>query len=403
MSKRKDEAGDGESCPKRHAVTLGHAESEETSWLDCVFQVNHESHANRLISYFENESIRRLMYPVDSKDGSCAVSAEILGYGNAVEKTGNLMIMFHRISLTPKEWTTWMYSSLLRHVVTRMYFLKGGHEGRYASTKEEMVDQLKGSCKITEPIRLTCCPKTLQVEILDTCEKLGDACPLDFHPVTFKHVLHVIQLPDGSLRYSIREPDETYLTRSDETSRIPGQFCRAAGKLQEALLVSGFLGECANGEGIAIDVGAAPGGWTHQLATHMDTVIAIDPAELHPTVLALKNVKHVRKMSQDAGAEIDQIVGDRCISLLSCDANRAPHGLAEMLFPALKYLKRGGLLVITLKFGRKGDSKVAKCVEGLSEAFSKLGGDAKSPLTDMQTLFLLSNTQHERTIVARKA
>ena len=45
--------------------------------------------------------------------------------------------------------------------------------------------------------------------------------------------------------------------------------------------------------------GAAPGGWTEFLARSKGLrVYAVDPAELHPDVLALPGVTHLRKTSQ---------------------------------------------------------------------------------------------------------
>lgn len=405
MSKRKESDGDGMCCHKRHAANAGHAESGDGSRpeLDCVFQVNHESHANRLIHYFNDECIRNRLFPVDPQGGACAVSAGILGYGNSIEKTGNLMVILSKITMTPREWVTWMHSSIFHHVITRMYFLEGGQDEKSVSSIPELVERMQSEFSTTGPVRLMCCPRTLEAKILDVCEKMGDQNSLEFHPVTFKHVLHVIQQPDGFLRYSLRAPEETYHTKPDGSARVPGQFCKAAGKLHEALLVTGFLEECVQSHDIAIDVGAAPGGWTHQLASYMKTVIAIDPAELHPTVLALKNVQHVKKMSQEAGPEIEGIVGDGCVSLISCDANRPPYRLGEMLAPSLKYLKKGGLLILTLKFNGKGENLLKKGLKGLSEAFFKGDAVGESSLTDMHAIFLLANTQNERTVVARKA
>lgn len=403
MSKRKEQNGLGDGSPKRHAVTSGHAEQDDSSWVDCVFQVNHKSHANRIIRYFENETIRKRMFPLDPDGSPCAASASILGYGNNVEKVGTLLVIFPRIALSPVEWVTWIYSSLFQHIVMRMYFVEGGKDGKHAATVEELIDHMGRDFVTQGPVRLMCCPRTLETTIIDIYDNMGGASPFEFHPVTFKHVLHVIQLPDGSLRYSMRSPEETYHTRSDGSARIPGQFCKAAGKLQEALMVTGFFENHVEGHGIAIDVGSAPGGWTHQLARHMESVLSIDPANLHPTVLALKNVVHIKKMSQHAGAEIESILGDRQVSLLSCDANRHPDRLGEMLAPALQYLQKGGLLILTLKFTARGENRVRKCLESLADTFSQGNTVEASPLTDMQALFLLANTQNERTVVARKA
>ncbi len=45
---------------------------------------------------------------------------------------------------------------------------------------------------------------------------------------------------------------------------------------------------------VAVDVGAAPGGWTRLLARACAPVYAIDPANLDPDVVALPNVVHIK-------------------------------------------------------------------------------------------------------------
>ncbi len=45
---------------------------------------------------------------------------------------------------------------------------------------------------------------------------------------------------------------------------------------------------------MAVDVGAAPGGWTRLLARACAPVYAIDPANLDPDVVALPNVVHIK-------------------------------------------------------------------------------------------------------------
>lgn len=62
----------------------------------------------------------------------------------------------------------------------------------------------------------------------------------------------------------------------------------------------------------AIDVGAAPGGWSSYLADNCGyEVIAIDPAELHPDVAARPGVHHIKARSTDALQEIDRLLQGR--------------------------------------------------------------------------------------------
>ena len=179
-----------------------------------------------------------------------------------------------------------------------------------------------------------------------------------------------------------------------------GLRARRIPPLSETLLVSGFTDFSRREKGVAVDVGASPGGWTHQLAKDMETVIAIDPAELHESVLELENVHHVQKPSQNAAGDLEKILGDRNISLLTCDANRHPSFVAEMLAPVVKYVKPGGLMVITLKYSFKGRKKhkSSESMEELKESFLKFGYE----LDHMRTVWLLSNTAYEKTVLCRK-
>lgn len=209
------------------------------------------------------------------------------------------------------------------------------------------------------------------------------------HPVVHDHTLHVVVLSPSCVRYELRPAEETYKTPCIATSRVPGQPSKAAGKLSEALAASGFS---PRGEGAAIDVGAAPGGWTLQIAKFMHLVVAIDPAELHPEVDALPNVVHLQKKSQEAGDELFRVLGGCPVDLIVCDANRHPLEIMDTLRPLLGVLRPGGFLLLTLKFRGKGwekEGSEALMLEVLGPGFERV-----------KLLWLFCNTQFERTLVA---
>jgi hypothetical protein len=59
----------------------------------------------------------------------------------------------------------------------------------------------------------------------------------------------------------------------------------------------------------AIDVGACPGGWTSYLADSCGyNVIAVDPAELHPDVLARPGVHHIKARAADAVQGMERLL-----------------------------------------------------------------------------------------------
>ena len=211
----------------------------------------------------------------------------------------------------------------------------------------------------------------------------------DLHPVDYAWTLHVVTLHDGTLRFQMRPGAETFLTADKGPRRVPGQFCKAAGKLVEALEVSGFQ----TGSGAAIDVGASPGGWTVQLAQRFELAIAVDPADMHPSAL-LPNVVHVRRMSQDATEEIEAALAGRAVDLVCCDANTHPFAVVELLRPVLGMLRPGGLLVLTLKYRGKGKDK--------EDHFQRVEEIVGEGFTDFTHLWLCANTRTERTLVARR-
>jgi len=123
-------------------------------------------------------------------------------------------------------------------------------------------------------------------------------------------------------------------------ARDEGQISRAEFKLLEALAV--FKIELPP-RGVALDLGAAPGGWTRVLRQRRQYVTAVDPADLHPSLQADANVRHKRVTAEAYLAEgpdtFDLIVND--MRLDARDSARLmvayapylyPHGIALMTF-----------------------------------------------------------------------
>jgi hypothetical protein len=83
------------------------------------------------------------------------------------------------------------------------------------------------------------------------------------------------------------------------------------------------------------------------------------------------------------------------VDVVVCDVNAHPKQAASMLGPVLPLLAPGGLLILTLKlFGKGREGKAA-----YRDVVAELLGEGLEP---GQLLWLLNNTQFERTYVARK-
>ncbi len=124
-------------------------------------------------------------------------------------------------------------------------------------------------------------------------------------------------------------------------AREPEQISRAEFKLLEALET--FKIELPP-RGRALDLGAAPGGWTRVLRQKEQYVTAVDPAWLHATLQTDKGVRHLRLTAEEYLEQYpdtyDVIVND-----MRLDARDS----ARLMGEYGRYLYPHGLAIITLK------------------------------------------------------
>ncbi len=129
-------------------------------------------------------------------------------------------------------------------------------------------------------------------------------------------------------------------------AREDGQISRAEFKLLEALEI--FKIELPP-RGRALDLGAAPGGWTRVLRQKEQYVTAVDPAWLHPSLQKDKGVRHLRLTAEEYLEQYpdtyDVIVND-----MRLDARDS----ARLMGEYGRYLYPHGLAIITLKLPEKG-------------------------------------------------
>ena len=164
---------------------------------------------------------------------------------------------------------------------------------------------------------------------------------------------------------------------------------------------------------LALDVGAAPGGWTRVLSrvhSHV-SVLAIDPGKLCPSVEELPNISHVASkaetLSDNNGEMLDReaskLVGDdwrEQYRLLVCDANLDIRDtLRELVLPLASFLQQGGIMVVTLKLGRRvGVEGVERKVTSAREMLEMMGFSQEH----FRVVWLFGNSKNERTIFAKK-
>lgn len=200
-------------------------------------------------------------------------------------------------------------------------------------------------------------------------------------------------------------------------------ICRAQHKLAEAFatskILANFAGSAAASAAHALDVGASPGGWTACLAENCGHVVAVDTGALHEDVLKLPNVTHIPVLlpvpadadpnsafhtdtdsaeSKDALSKIIALAPPGGFGIVTCDINAGPADACDIVMRAKQFLAPKALLVITMKLVWRGRNSYAKA-EKAEKAVR--AGLAEHCSEDMEMLWLFSNTQHERTLIAQ--
>jgi 23S rRNA (cytidine2498-2'-O)-methyltransferase len=148
--------------------------------------------------------------------------------------------------------------------------------------------------------------------------------------------------------------------------REAGQISRAEFKLLEAIELFRLS---LPADGVALDLGAAPGGWTRILRKHAMRVVAVDPGDLDQRVAADLAVEHVRQTAQrylrTADEPFDVILND-----MRMDAQDS----AQIMVAATRNLKDSGWALATLKLPRKGVERIASlALEVLRKRYEVIG------------------------------
>ncbi len=143
-------------------------------------------------------------------------------------------------------------------------------------------------------------------------------------------------------------------------AREAGQVSRAEFKLLEAIELFGVpLRE----HGVALDLGASPGGWTRVLRALKQYVTAVDPGALDPRVAADSGVRHKRMTAEeylrDEPDRFDLIVND-----MRMDARDS----ARLMVAYAPLLYRHGMVIMTLKLPEENRAPV------IEQAFRILRG-----------------------------
>lgn len=142
--------------------------------------------------------------------------------------------------------------------------------------------------------------------------------------------------------------------------REEGQISRAKFKLLEAEKVFGIDFTAFRR---ALDVGAAPGGWTSFLLERGLQVTAVDPAKMHPSLQNHPQLKTVRRNAADVKFSAGEF------DLLVCDMSWSPKLTARLVIDLLDAVQPGGTVIVTVKLMHKKPLAVIREVmESFEEA-----------------------------------
>jgi len=125
------------------------------------------------------------------------------------------------------------------------------------------------------------------------------------------------------------------------------QVSRAEFKLLEAISVFGL--ELPT-KGLALDIGASPGGWTRVLAEQGLRVDAVDPGDLDKRLRGNRLITHLRKRIQEYSP------GSKEFSVIVNDMKMDARDSIEIMLSFASRLAAGGTAVMTLKMPKMGGS-----------------------------------------------
>lgn len=209
------------------------------------------------------------------------------------------------------------------------------------SVEENMIKKSKSFAIETAAYRSDIHTRDLEVKLGESLESIGYKADLE-NPETIIYSF----LQGKNLYLGVVDTDETiyrYLDNSKKFSRVEDRLNRAQYKLVEAF--DRFNIDIK--DGIAMDIGAAPGGWTKELIDRGFKVYAIDPAKLDNSLKDNKNVVHIKDKIENV--DINYKNFDIIVNDMNCNPIRS----AEIMVNTSKFLKKGGLAIMTAKLVSK--------------------------------------------------
>ncbi len=170
----------------------------------------------------------------------------------------------------------------------------------------------------------------------------------------------------------------------------PEQISRAEFKLLEALEVFGIT---LPDQGVALDLGAAPGGWTHILLESGMHVIAVDPAKLDTRLAKYPHLEQYQGYAEDYLEEA--LNKHRKFDVITNDMRMDAREAARLLVQAGACLRRDGFILSVLKLPH--ETHTVDPLKNLNEALRVL----QKHFALVQARQLFHNRQEVTVLTAR--
>jgi hypothetical protein len=348
--------GSSPPCPFGEQCFLPHALPRElcVRHFACraVVQVR-KSHSSRVAAYLRDSLGARLTSVVAARAHACAGKADV-ALLLLVDGAGDIDLRAFLAQLVD---APFLATALVRcYIVTHSEI--GGSEAALAWLLKAAAELPERPARVRA--RLFCFPKSLEAELADMIEaRRNDPEPptVELSKGSPTHLLSAVFV-DGCSYMSIERADDSPSALWGVPSERRGApreggaaVCRAEHKLREVAARTPVFSACLAMEGphSAIDIGAAPGGWTKALLEMpcVAHVYSVDPGDLDEASLPSGRYTHMRMRDAEAVALLTD--SGAKLSIFVCDANFPTTSVLQCLRSSLPLLRDGGAVVVTLK------------------------------------------------------
>lgn len=261
---------------------------------------------------------------------------------------------------------------------------------------------------------------------------------VELHPKAFTRIMHVVALPGGRFGlgtvpahwhpttlpgrrpqdakpkhasrafYKMREAAERWPALTRGLGPSPAAAMATAGcsahpsrkRPRTDGAADGGVADQTRVGGAALDLGAAPGGWTEWLVTdgRAEVCVAVDPGALSQVVRKMRGVTHLREKAEiamESGRLPEAAAVCGGIDLVVSDMNMDPRAASRLIESVAPVLKDDAMLLLTLKMVKRG-----------AAAGRSLEAEARKALEEHwvvgEVRQLFSNGRHERTLMATR-